>query len=166
MAHVRGFTAITNPLVNSYKRLVPGYEAPVYIAWSEVNRSPLIRIPARRGIGTRLELRSPDPSCNPYLALAVMLKAGLEGVKHEAKPPAPVNRNIYKMTAAERQAMGVATLPGTLGDALEAMAGDELVKAALGEHIFSRFIEAKQIEWDVYRTQVTNWELEQYLNVF
>jgi glutamine synthetase len=166
MAHVRGFTAITNPLVNSYKRLVPGYEAPVYIAWSEVNRSPLIRIPARRGIGTRLELRSPDPSCNPYLALAVMLKAGLEGVKREAKPPAPVNRNVYKMTAAERHAAGVATLPGTLSEALDAMAEDELVKAALGDHIFTRFIEAKQIEWDIYRTQVTSWELEQYLNVF
>jgi len=166
MAHVRGFTAITNPLVNSYKRLVPGYEAPVYIAWSEVNRSPLIRIPARRGIGTRLELRSPDPSCNPYLALAVMLKAGLEGVKREAKPPAPVNRNVYKMTTAERQAAGVATLPGTLSEALDAMAEDELVRAALGDHIFTRFIEAKQIEWDIYRTQVTNWELEQYLNVF
>ena len=166
MAHVRGFTAITNPLVNSYKRLVPGYEAPVYIAWSEVNRSPLIRIPARRGIGTRLELRSPDPSCNPYLALAVMLKAGLDGVKREAKPPAPVNRNVYKMTTAERQAAGVATLPGTLSEALDAMAEDELVRAALGDHIFTRFIEAKQIEWDIYRTQVTNWELEQYLNVF
>jgi glutamine synthetase len=166
MAHVRGFTAITNPLVNSYKRLVPGYEAPVYIAWSEVNRSPLIRIPARRGIGTRLELRSPDPSCNPYLALAVILKSGIDGIKRGLKAPDPVNRNIYKMTPAERQALGVGSLPGTLGEALEALAQDEVVQEALGQHIYHRFVEAKQIEWDIYRTQVSDWEIEQYLNVF
>jgi glutamine synthetase len=166
MAHVRGFTAITNPLINSYKRLVPGYEAPVYIAWSEENRSPLIRIPARRGVGTRLELRSPDPSCNPYLAMAVMLKAGLHGVRNQMRPPEPVNRNIYRMTAAERQALGIAALPGTLAEALEAMAADELVKEALGDHIFARFIEAKQIEWDIYRTQIHSWEIEHYLKVF
>lgn len=166
MAHVRGFTAITNPLVNSYKRLVPGYEAPVYIAWSEVNRSPLIRIPARRGVGTRLELRSPDPSCNPYLALAVILKAGLDGVKRGLKAPDPVNRNIYKMTPSERQALGIGSLPGTLGEALDALAQDEVVQEALGEHIYHRFVEAKQIEWDIYRTQVSDWEIDQYLTVF
>lgn len=166
MAHVKGFTAITNPLVNSYKRLVPGYEAPVYIAWSETNRSPLIRIPARRGVGTRLELRSPDPSCNPYLAMAVMLKAGLDGIKKGSRPPEPVNRNIYKMTAAERLAAGVESLPGTLAEALVALSEDPLVREALGEHIYSRFMEAKQIEYDVYRTQIHQWELEQYLNVF
>ncbi|MDP2872958.1 MAG: type I glutamate--ammonia ligase [Bacillota bacterium] len=166
MAHVRGFTAITNPLVNSYKRLVPGYEAPVYIAWSEVNRSPLIRIPARRGVGTRLELRSPDPSCNPYLAMAVILKSGLDGIKRGLKAPQPVNRNIYKMTPAERQAMGIGSLPGTLGEALDALAQDEVVREALGEHIYHRFVEAKQIEWDIYRTQVSDWEIEQYLTVF
>jgi glutamine synthetase len=166
MAHVRGFTAVTNPLVNSYKRLVPGYEAPVYIAWSEVNRSPLIRIPARRGVGTRLELRSPDPSCNPYLALAVILKAGLDGIKRNLRPPEPVNRNIYKMTSAERLAAGVGSLPGTLGEALEALAEDETVREVLGEHVYNRFVEAKQIEWDIYRTQIHTWEIEQYLTVF
>ncbi len=166
MAHVRGFTAITNPLVNSYKRLVPGYEAPVYIAWSETNRSPLIRIPARRGTGTRLELRSPDPSCNPYLAMAVMLKAGLDGIRKGSRPPEPINRNIYKMTAAERLAAGVGSLPGTLTEALAALSEDDVVREALGEHIYRRFVEAKQIEYDVYRTQIHQWELDQYLNVF
>lgn len=166
IAHVRGFTAITNPLVNSYKRLVPGYEAPVYIAWSEVNRSPLVRIPARRGIGTRLELRSPDPSCNPYLAMAVILRAGMDGVKRNLRPPEPINRNIYKMSAGERKAAGVETLPGTLGEALEALAEDPIVRETLGEHIYGRFIEAKQIEWDIYRTQVHAWETDQYLTVF
>ena len=166
MAHVKGFTAITNPLVNSYKRLVPGYEAPVYIAWSEENRSPLVRIPARRGVGTRLELRSPDPSCNPYLAMAVIMSAGLDGIKRGTKPPEPVNRNIYRMTAAERQAMGVDSLPGNLGQALDALAADEVVREALGEHIFNRFTEAKRIEWDIYRTQIHSWETEQYLMVF
>lgn len=166
MAHVRGFSAITNPLINSYKRLVPGYEAPVYIAWSEENRSPLIRIPARRGVGTRLELRSPDPSCNPYLAMAVILKSGLQGVRTQMRPPDPVNRNIYRMTPAERQALGILSLPGTLAEALEAMAQDQLIREALGEHIFGRFMEAKQIEWDIYRTQIHNWEIEQYLRVF
>ena len=166
VGHVRGFTAITNPLINSYKRLVPGYEAPVHIAWSEENRSPLIRIPARRGIGTRLELRSPDPSCNPYLAMAVMLKSGLEGVKRGLKPPAPINRNIYRMTPAERKSAGIEALPGTLAEALAALAEDEVVQAALGEHIYKRFVEAKQIEWDIYRTQIHTWEIEQYLQIF
>lgn len=166
MAHVRGFTAITNPLVNSYKRLVPGYEAPVYIAWSEENRSPLIRIPARRGDGTRIELRSPDPSCNPYLAMAVMLKAGLHGVKNGLTPPEPVNRNIYRMTAAERHAAGIPALPGSLEEALNALHEDEVIKSALGEHILTRFTEAKRIEWDIYRTQIHSWEIDQYLMVF
>lgn len=166
MKHVRGFTAITNPLVNSYKRLVPGYEAPVYIAWSERNRSPLIRVPARRGRGTRIEVRSPDPSCNPYLALAVMLKAGLDGIKNKIAPPEPVNRNIYHMTADERAELGIASLPGSLAEAIEELKKDTLIREALGEHIFHHFIHAKQIEWDIYRTQIHQWELDQYLATF
>jgi len=160
------YTAITNPLVNSYKRLVPDYEAPVYIAWSEQNRSPLVRIPARRGIGTRLELRSPDPSCNPYLALAVTLKAGLEGIKNKIKPPAPVNRNIFNMTAAEREAENIKNLPRDLGEALQGLKNSKIIREALGEHIFQRFIEAKQIEWKDYLTRVHAWELDQYLGVY
>lgn len=166
MRHVRGFTAITNPLVNSYKRLVPGYEAPVYIAWSERNRSPLIRVPARRGRGTRLEVRSPDPSCNPYLALAVMLKAGLDGIKNRIMPPPPVNRNIYTMTPQERLEMGIDSLPGSLAEAVDELEKDEVIAEALGDHIFNHFIRAKRIEWDVYRTQVHEWEIEQYLTTF
>lgn len=164
--HARGFTAITNPLVNSYKRLVPGYEAPVYIAWSEHNRSPLVRVPARRGVGTRLELRSPDPSCNPYLALAVTLKAGLDGIKRKILPPAPVNRNVYRMTPEERAELGIVNLPASLEEALAELMMDEVMQAALGEHICNNFIEAKQIEWDVYRSQVHQWEIDQYLNIF
>jgi len=166
MKHARGFTAITNPLVNSYKRLVPGFEAPVYIAWSERNRSPLIRIPVRRGVGTRVELRSPDPSGNPYLALAVMLKAGLDGIKNRIMPPPPVNRNIYRMTAAERAELGIGSLPASLGEALEELKRDQVIREALGEHIFEHFIEAKEIEWDVYRTQIHQWEIDQYLWLF
>lgn len=166
MKHARAFTAITNPIVNSYKRLVPGYEAPVYIAWSERNRSPLIRVPAARGKQTRLELRSPDPSCNPYLALAVMLKAGLDGIKNKILPPDPVNVNIYSLTEEERARLGIDSLPGSLKEALTELKGDEVIREALGEHIFSRFVEAKEIEWDVYRTQIHQWEIDQYLTVF
>lgn len=164
--HVKGFTAITNPLVNSYKRLVPGYEAPVYIAWSEHNRSPLIRIPARRGVGTRIELRNPDPSCNPYLTLAVTLRAGLDGIKNKIMPPAPVNQNIYDMTEQERAELGIDNLPKTLGDALIELGNNAVVRNALGEHIFDRFVEAKTIEWTQYRTQVHQWEVDHYLTVF
>jgi glutamine synthetase len=166
LKHAKGFTAVTSPLVNSYKRLVPGYEAPVYVAWSEKNRSPLIRVPARRGIGTRLELRSPDPSCNPYLALAVTLKAGLDGVKKGIMPPPPVNRNIYEMDLEERRRYGISSLPGTLEEAIEELLRDEVVVSALGDHIVSRFVDAKRIETEVYRTQVHQWELDQYLSVF
>lgn len=166
LRHAKGFTAIANPLVNSYKRLVPGYEAPVYIAWSERNRSPLIRVPARRGIGTRLELRSPDPSCNPYLAFAVTLKAGLDGVKKGIAPPPPVNRNIYEMDLEERRRYGIGSLPGSLEEAIEELLRDEVVVSALGDHIVSRFVDAKRIETDVYRTQVHQWELDQYLSIF
>jgi len=166
MKHVKGFTAITNPLVNSYKRLVPGYEAPVYIAWSERNRSPLIRIPARRETGTRVELRSPDPSCNPYLAMAVMLRAGLDGIKNKIQPPEPVDFNIYELSEQERSEKGIDTLPMNLGQAIEEMYKNELVAETLGEHIIKRFYDAKKVEWDNYRKQVHKWEIDQYLRVF
>jgi glutamine synthetase len=166
LAHARSFAAITNPLVNSYKRLVPGYEAPVYIAWSERNRSPMIRIPAVRGTGTRLELRFPDPACNPYLAMAVMLKAGLDGIKHKMDPGAPTNQNVYKMTPEERKRMNIRSLPGSLGDALHELEASPLMRDALGEHTFQHFIEAKRMEWNAFRMQVHQWELDQYLGVF
>ncbi len=166
MKHAAPLTAITNPLVNSYKRLVPGFEAPVYIAWSERNRSPLIRIPARRGEGTRVELRNPDPSCNPYLALAVTLVAGLDGIENGIQPPAAVNANIYRMSKEDRLNRGIENLPENLRQALDALKGSTLVREALGEHIFTHFVRAKEIEWDVYRKQVHDWELEQYLKVF
>lgn len=164
--HAPAMTAVLNPLVNSYKRLVPGYEAPVYVAWSEGNRSPLIRIPSKRGLSTRVELRSPDPSCNPYLALAICLAAGLDGIRTELGPPAPVNRNIYRMTAEEREELGVDPLPATLGEALQAFKRDEVIQEALGRHIYRRFLEAKEVEWDIYRTQVHQWEVDQYLAIF
>ncbi|MCL4516724.1 MAG: type I glutamate--ammonia ligase [Firmicutes bacterium] len=166
LKHVKNFTAITNPLVNSYKRLVPGYEAPVYIAWSAMNRSALIRVPAARGLSTRVELRNPDPSCNPYLAFAVMLKAGLDGIKNKISPPESTTKNIYHLSPAERAAEGIMSLPGSLKDAIDELAKDELMKSALGEHIYNHFVEAKTIEWDVYRTQVHQWEIDQYLKTF
>ncbi len=166
LKHARGFTAVTNPTINSYKRLVPGYEAPVYIAWSERNRSPLVRVPAARKDRTRIELRSPDPSCNPYLALAVVLKAGLDGIKNRILPPEPVNRNIYALSAAERKEIGIDSLPGSLSEALEELTKDDVIKEALGPHILERFMEAKNLEWDVYRTQVHKWEIDQYLTIF
>jgi glutamine synthetase len=166
LAHARGFTAITNPLINSYKRLIPGYEAPVYIAWSERNRSPLVRVPARRGAGTRLELRNPDGACNPYLALAVMLKAGLDGIRNGLVPPPPVNRNIYLMSDDERRRLGIGGLPARLSDAVDELLADEVIQSALGEHIIRHFVDAKRLETDVYRTQVSQWELEQYLAVY
>lgn len=164
--HARGYCAITNPLVNSYKRLVPGYEAPVYIAWSEKNRSPLVRIPARRGSGTRAELRSPDPACNPYLALAVTLKAGLDGVRRKLDPGAPVNLNIYHLTEEERLQRGIRSLPSSLSEALDELEADDLIKSALGEHIYDRFMTAKRLEWDEYRKQVHQWELDRYLSTY
>ena len=166
LRHARGFTAVTNPLVNSYKRLVPGYEAPVNVAWSYRNRSPLIRVPARRGLSTRAELRSPDPSANPYLALAVTLKAGLQGIKEDLEPPPPVDRNVYELSEKERRELGIASLPGSLEEALDELEKDEVIQQALGEHIFEYFVNAKRIEAEVYRTQVHQWELDQYLAVF
>jgi glutamine synthetase len=166
LAHARAFTAVCNPLINSYKRLVPGYEAPVYLAWSEKNRSPLIRIPARRGNSTRIELRSPDPSCNPYLALAVTLSAGLDGIIRGLTPPEPVNRNVYLMSPEEREAEGIHSVPDNLREALRELEADDVMRDALGPHVLENFIEAKLIEWDIYRSQVHSWEVEQYLSIF
>ncbi|MCM3178138.1 type I glutamate--ammonia ligase [Cytobacillus horneckiae] len=164
--HAPSFTAVTNPTVNSFKRLVPGYEAPCYVAWSARNRSPLIRIPASRGVSTRVEVRSVDPAANPYLAMAVLLKAGLNGIKNNLTPPAPVDRNIYVMSKEEREAEGIKDLPATLYSALELLKADEVMVSALGEHIIEHFIEAKEIEWDMFRTQVHPWEREQYLQMY
>ncbi|HET7629150.1 MAG TPA: type I glutamate--ammonia ligase [Bacillales bacterium] len=164
--HAQGFTAITNPLVNSYKRLVPGYEAPSYIAWSLRNRSPLIRIPASRGLSTRIEVRSVDPSANPYLAMAVLLASGLDGVENKLTPPAPVDRNIYVMDDEELEKEGIKQLPATLKGALEHFRKDEVLLRALGAHASEHFIEAKEIEWDMFRTQVHPWEREQYLTSY
>ncbi len=166
LKHAPAFTAVTNPTVNSYKRLVPGYEAPVYLAWSEKNRSPLIRIPARRGVGTRVEVRSPDPSCNPYLALAVMLKAGLDGIRNKIDAPAPVDKNIYKLTEQERSEMGIANLPGSLKEALDNLENDKVIQEALGIHITERFMTAKRREYQEYAMTVHDWELERYLAKF
>lgn len=166
MKHAKAFTAVTNPLVNSYKRLVPGYEAPCYIAWSARNRSPLIRIPASRGLSTRVELRSVDPSANPYLALAVLLEAGLDGIRNDLTPPAPVDRNIYVMNSAELKENGIESLPGSLLEALSYLEQDEVIKSALGEHIYSNFKEAKEIEYDMFRTVVHPWERDQYLKMY
>jgi glutamine synthetase len=160
------FTAVTNPTVNSYKRLVPGYEAPCYVAWSAQNRSPLIRIPASRGLSTRVEVRSVDPAANPYLAMAVLLQAGLDGIKNKLTPPAPVDRNIYVMDKEERQEAGIVDLPSNLHIALEELQSNEVISAALGEHILEHFVEAKEIEWDMFRTQVHPWEREQYMSMY
>jgi glutamine synthetase len=164
--HAPNFTAVTNPTINSYKRLVPGYEAPCYVAWSAQNRSPLIRIPASRGLSTRIEVRSVDPAANPYLAMAVLLKSGLDGIKNNLQAPAPVDRNIYVMNKQERQEAGIVDLPGTLIQALDILKADDVMVNALGAHILEHFLEAKEIEWDMFRTQVHPWEREQYLSQF
>ncbi len=163
LKHARALTAVTNPTVNSYKRLVPGYEAPCYIAWSAKNRSPLIRIPSARGMSTRVEARFPDPATNPYLALAVMLKAGLDGIKNKMIVPKPTDRNIYVMNEAELEEAGIGSLPGDLGEAIALLQASPLMREALGEHALNHFVSAKLIEWDMYRTQVHEWEREQYM---
>lgn len=166
LKHIKGMTAITNPLVNSYKRLVPGYEAPVYIAWSAANRSPLIRIPAARGEGTRVELRSPDSAANPYLALAVCLAAGLDGIQNHIQPPAGIGQNVFEMTKADKQAAEIQALPSNLQEALQEMEKDRLVMQVLGEKTAKSYIQAKKTEWQQYTNQVSAWELEQYLYKF
>lgn len=160
------FTAITNPIVNSYKRLVPDYEAPVYIAWSHRNRSPLVRVPAIRKKATRVELRSPDPSCNPYLAFAVMLKAGLEGIRQKIDPGMPVDKNIFAMRPEERKEYNIGSLPRNLLDAIENLEKSNLMKEALGEHVFNQFVNVKKMEWNLYNEKVHNWEIERYLALY
>jgi len=155
--------AITNPLVNSYKRLVPGYEAPCYLAWSASNRSALVRIPATRGQGTRVELRSPDPSCNPYLTLAVCLSAGLDGIEKGMTPPDEVTENIYAMTEKERTKHGIENLPSSLIEAIDEMEKDPVVVETLGNHVVTQYIEGKRAEWNEYRTRVTDWEVAKYM---
>ena len=163
MKHARGMSAITNPLVNSYKRLVPGYEAPVYIAWSAKNRSPLIRIPASRGNGTRVELRNPDPTANPYLVLALCLAAGLDGIKNKIEGPESVDCNIYEMTPGERRAAGIENMPADLKEAVDCLVADEFLCSVLGEHITTKYVEAKMKEWENYTTRVSQWEIDEYL---
>ena len=166
--HARELSALFAPSVNSYKRLVPGYEAPVYVAWSRRNRSALVRVPLYhpgKEQATRAELRCPDPSCNPYLTFAALLHAGLDGIEQGYDLPEPMDRNLYDLTHDERIAAGVAQLPETLGEAVDEMAKSELVNKALGDHIFSRYVDLKREEWEDYRVQVTGWELERYLAV-
>src|SRR5688572_17852681 len=163
LKHARGFTAITNPLVNSYKRLVPGYEAPVNVAWSMRNRSPMIRIPDRRGAGTRVELRIPDPAANPYLALAVQLAAGLDGIETKADAREPVNTNIWEMSHREKRRLRIDDLPHNLEEACNELEKDQVISEALGEHITTQYLAAKRLEWQDYITQVSQWELDNYL---
>jgi glutamine synthetase len=166
LRHARDFCAITNPLVNSYKRLVPGYEAPTDICWSERNRSPLARVPARKGEGSRVEMRNPDPSCNPYLAFAVMLKAGLAGIKGSLDPGPPINANIYEMSEAEKLDLKIDSLPVDLNEAIGCMEASELVKETLGAHSFNHYILAKREVWRNYIAQVHQWELDRYLSSY
>ena len=166
LAHVKGISAITNPLVNSYKRLVPGYEAPCYLAWSASNRSALIRIPAARGQSTRVELRSPDPSCNPYLAFAVCLAAGLDGIERGLTPPEEITENIYAMDDAARAARGIESLPDSLSSAIKELQKDQLLMDALGDHVSSYYIQGKKKEWYEYKTRVSSWEREKYITLY
>ncbi|RZV11634.1 L-glutamine synthetase [Natrinema hispanicum] len=167
LEHAPAITAIANPTVNSYKRLVPGYEAPVYVAWSDRNRSALIRRPAARTpAASRIELRSPDPSCNPYLALAVMIHAGLDGIEQNLECPDPVRENIYDFDEAKREEYGIDTLPANLGEAVDALEEDEAIYSALGDHVASKFIEAKRQEFEEYLIDVSEWELDRYLETF
>ena len=166
MEHIKGMTAVTNPLVNSYKRLVPEFEAPVYIAWSAQNRSPLIRVPAARGQGTRVELRSADPSANPYLALAVTIAAGLDGVKRGLVPPPAVDGNIYAMSDAQRKKHKIQMLPTSLESAIAELKKDKLICNTLGEHILEKYVEAKELEWQNYKTRISQWEIDEYLSKY
>ena len=163
MKHIRAITAITNPLVNSYKRLVPGFEAPVYIAWSGKNRSPLIRIPASKGGGQRIELRSPDSAANPYLAIAVCLAAGMDGIRNQIMPPAPVDANIFNLSEEERNKLGIECLPENLMEAIQWLEKDPVILDTLGEHLSKNYIQARKREWKEYCSSVTDWETESYL---
>lgn len=166
MEHMRSMTAVTNPIVNSYKRLVPGYEAPVYIAWSATNRSSLIRIPAAEGDAVRMELRCPDAAANPYLALAAILRAGLDGIKKKTVPPESVDCNIFRMSGEERKKRNIEELPGTLAEAVSCMEKDAFMRQTLGDHVFEKYIALKKEEWNRYRSQITDWEINEYLNQY
>lgn len=166
LEHATAFTALANPTVNSYKRLTPGFEAPVYVAWSASNRSPMVRVPASRGQSTRLELRSVDPTANPYTSLAAILASGLDGIKRELEPLASVDKNIYLMDEIERERAGITDLPDTLLAAVRELAADDVVRAAIGEHIADKFIEAKKIEYTSYRQYVSQWETDSYLEKY
>jgi len=169
LAHARGMCGVLSPLVNSYRRLVPGFEAPVYVSWARTNRSALLRVPAIRGgqIGaTRMEIRCPDPSCNAYLAFAVMLAAGLDGIENNLTLPEPVEENLYHFTDDDLQRRNIPTLPSTLGEAVDAMERDEVVRNALGDHVFERLIEAQRTEWNAFRKHVCNWERDRYLEIY
>lgn len=163
MKHIKGMTLVLNPLVNSYKRLVPGYEAPAYIVWSAKNRTPLVRIPATRGEDTRIELRSPDPACNPYLALAVCLAAGLEGIRKKITPPKSIDRDVSQLTKEELKELQIENLPRNLKEAVEAFEEDTLMKEVLSEEVCQKYAMGKRKEWEEYNAQVSQWELQNYL---
>lgn len=166
LENVKSFTAVTNPLVNSYKRLVPGYEAPCYIAWSASNRSALIRIPAKKGLATRVELRCPDPSSNPYLTFAVIASAGLDGIEKGMEAPAPINEDIFHMSDEQRKFLGIDNLPGSLEEAVKELEAGEIAAKTLGEHVYNEYVALKKAEWDSYRTSVHAWEIENYHTKF
>ena len=166
MKHAKSMTVLTNPIVNSYKRLVPGYEAPVYIAWSAKNRSPLIRIPYAKGLGTRIELRNPDPAANPYLEIAASIFAGLDGIRNNMTPPAATDTNIYDLTPHEREDAGIDILPRTLGEAITEFKHSNFMREKVGEHVFTKYIAAKKEEWREYRTRVSQWEIDKYLGKY
>lgn len=166
LKHAKGITFITNPTVNSYKRIVPGYEAPVYISWALRNRSALIRVPAATGKGRRIEFRSPDPSCNPYLAFTVILAAGMDGIKNRIDPGEPTNMDIYSLSNEDRKNLGIESLPGSLIEAMEEFLKDDVLKSSLSEHIIDKLVEAKKEEWDSFRISVTDWELNRYLEIY
>ena len=166
LRHAKAITRVANPTINSYKRLVPGYEAPCYVSWSAGNRSALVRVPSPRGNSTRVEFRSPDPTCNPYLAFAAMLTAGMEGVRQEIEPPSGVSNNIYHMTVAERECAGIETLPGDLYAAHQSLLADDLICGALGPHVVEALTSVAEAEWESFRTAVHPWELERYLATY
>jgi len=166
LRHAKAITRVANPTINSYKRLVPGYEAPCYISWSASNRSALVRVPAPRGNSTRVEFRSPDPTCNPYLAFTAMLAAGMDGVRNRIEPPDDVHKNIFHMTATERNHNGIATLPGSLAEAHQALLADDLICKALGPHVVEALTSVANAEWDAFRTAVHPWELDRYLAMY
>ncbi len=166
LARIKEMTLVTNPLVNSYKRLVPGYEAPVYIAWSAKNRSPLIRVPTARGTGTRIELRCPDPACNPYLEMASCLMAGLDGIRNALLPPLATDSNVYDMTKSQRKQGGIETLPRSLEEAIGFFQNSEFMREVLGSHVFEKYLTAKREEWKSFRTSISRWEIERYFGSY